>query len=168
MSRSTPSQTTTFIIDMVSTTSGCMHHDPYFSVAVRLYADSHIRGIEINVAIICACLPCLRALAGRFLPSLMSTHRSMHRGLDTIPVTERSRNTRSSGMVREHFEIIVNKAEGPSTMWLESRPSSGYMWAGKSALDLSDHGSEYDRESIGELQKPQQTWRPSQFRDGYV
>ncbi len=46
------------------------------------------RIIELNVQIICACLPCLRALAGRIMPSLLPIQgKPKPLGLETITVS---------------------------------------------------------------------------------
>jgi hypothetical protein len=83
--------------------------------------------IEVNVALICACLPCLRSLVGRYMPSLMVTPRQTPPRLRTIPVTERIRDTRMTRATVEHFDVVVNKPDTPGTMWIESRASSVFF-----------------------------------------
>ncbi|KAK1752603.1 hypothetical protein QBC47DRAFT_388961 [Echria macrotheca] len=78
--------------------------------------------IEVNVAIICACLPCLRALAARAMPGVFSINlNAKPRGLDTIAVTNASTHT------QECFQGTVNKPEPSPTMWIESRASSVFF-----------------------------------------
>lgn len=91
----------------------------------RAAADCLARIIETNVAIICACLPCLRALAARFFPALMvSSQKQVPLGLETISVT---RLTRESVHVEQGGDGDVKeyKPNDPNdTMWIESRPAS--------------------------------------------
>lgn len=53
--------------------------------------------VEINVGIVCACAPCLRALVGRYVPALMQLGRR-HEAVDlyTIPVSQVARRLPSS------------------------------------------------------------------------
>lgn len=83
--------------------------------------------IEMNVAIICACLPCLRTFAGRYMPALLVTPKPVPRQLRTIPVTQRTRDTRMTGITVEHFEVPVHKPDVPGTMWIDSRASSVFF-----------------------------------------
>jgi len=83
--------------------------------------------IEVNVAIICACLPNLRTLIGRHLPALLATPRPVPRKLQTIPVTQPRRDMRMTGVTVEHFEVPVHKPDIPGAMWIDSRASSVFF-----------------------------------------
>ncbi|KAK0657760.1 hypothetical protein B0T16DRAFT_340664 [Cercophora newfieldiana] len=83
--------------------------------------------VEVNVAIICACLPCLRTLAGRYMPALMVTPKATPPRLKTIPITHRTRETRTTGATVEHIEVALHKPDNNKTMWLESRASSVFL-----------------------------------------
>jgi hypothetical protein len=122
-SPSTTAGTKTFSTDWRSTIFGCKYNPPTCASSANI--DCSI--IEVNVAIICACLPCLRSLAGRYMPALMVTPRPNPPRLRTIPVTERTRDTRMTGVTVDHFEVVVNKPDTPGTMWIESRASSVFF-----------------------------------------
>lgn len=46
--------------------------------------------VEVNLAIVCACAPCLRALVGRFFPSLFGRH-DASQSLYAVPVSQVAR-----------------------------------------------------------------------------
>ncbi|KAK5656995.1 hypothetical protein OQA88_3518 [Cercophora sp. LCS_1] len=96
--------------------------------------------IEINVAIICACLPCLRALAGRVMPSLLAINQQPQRlNLNTIQVTQ-NRDTMTNNS--DCFNVTVMKSTCSGTMWFDSRPSSMYSQSNHSQVSNGDHSRE--------------------------
>ncbi|KAK0745534.1 hypothetical protein B0T18DRAFT_325636 [Schizothecium vesticola] len=130
--------------------------------------------IETNVAIICACLPCLRALAARFFPVLMfSSKKQVPLGLETISVTHLTRESihqqqgRDGNGVGSHGDEECGEEYKPhdtnDTMWIESRPVSvhceeanvGFVWVPLSPPPLPPP-------------PPPIVWRPDGRHDGWI
>ncbi|KAK1829588.1 hypothetical protein QBC39DRAFT_356480 [Podospora conica] len=124
--------------------------------------------IETNVAIICACLPCLRALAARFFPVLMvSSQKQVPLGLETISVTHLTRQSihqeqdwGQGGVGSHDVEGCMEEYkphDSNDTMWIESRPVSVH--------------SEGVEVGIVDVPLPPPlpiVWRPDRSYDGWI
>lgn len=145
---------------------------PFFQPEPQLTTAPPPRIIEMNVAIICACLPCLRALAARFFPALMvSSQKQVPLGLETISVThltresvheEQARGGDGAGSHGDDQCVEECKPHAPNdTMWIDSRPGSV-------------HCEEADVGLVGVPLPPSLpppppvVWRPDVRHDGWI
>ena len=122
------------------------------------------------MAIICACLPGLRALAARFLPALvLSSIKQVPLGLETISVAHLTRESvhkeqsRGGDRVESHDDDECVWQDPNDTIWIESRP-------------VSVHCEEADVElAVVPLSPPPLppppppiVWRPNGRHDGWI
>ncbi|KXX74162.1 hypothetical protein MMYC01_208568 [Madurella mycetomatis] len=78
--------------------------------------------IEINVAIICACAPCLRALVGRYIPSLMHiTGRRDPMGIYTIPMSHIAQRLPEGPSAGNHNNGQDKKSTCVASSWVSSK-----------------------------------------------
>lgn len=95
--------------------------------------------VEVNIGVVCGCLPCMKPLLIRVLPSLFSSHGRASQATHTVPklgniIAFRDMSTRQAGastlVLREDTwleEIEEGGHNERSSMRSPSRPSSGHQ-----------------------------------------
>lgn len=87
------------------------------------FANRETSVIETNVAIVCACLPCLRALVGRYIPSLLHlAGRREPMDIYTIPISHVAQRPPERPVASDGQNKNSNPSTCGNSSWMSSEP----------------------------------------------